>query len=139
MRVMRPIAAVTAVLLAAPAVVSYAQEKFDAKADLERLQGVWMTAEGVKPSVRLEVSKRGLGLRYVVKNNHVVIEMLDMDVFELKEVKEKHCIELTELAGTLLKTGRTIEYRLEKDTLVLKVPEGELKGEHKLTKAAVKK
>ncbi len=139
MRVFGLIAAVTAILFAAHTMASDAQEKFDAKADLERLQGVWMTADGVKPSVRLEVSKRGLGLRYVVKNNNVVIELLDMDAFELKEVKEKRCIELTELAGTLLKTGQTIEYRLEKDTLVLKVPEGDLKGEHQLTKAAAKK
>jgi len=139
MRAVGLIATVAPVLFAAFAVASDAPEKLDAQADLERLQGVWVTAEGVKPSVRLEVRKRGLGLRYVVKNNNVTIEMLDMDVFELKEVKEKRRIALTELASALLKTGRTLEYRLEKDTLVLQVPAGDLKGEHKLTRAAAKK
>lgn len=137
MHVFGMIAAVTTILFANIAVPD-AQDKFDAKTDLERLQGVWMTAEGVKPSVRLQVNKLGLGLRYAVKNNNVVIEMLDMDVFELKEEKKQRCIELTELASKLLKTGRKIEYRLETDTLFLKVSEGDLAGEHKLSKAAKK-
>ncbi len=138
MRSRRTLALAVALLFAVPALAADPPVKFDPKADLEKLQGVWETAQGAKARVRLEVKKRGLGLRYLAGNRDSTLEVLGMDAFELKETGDERGIELTELVATLFKTGRTIEYKFDKDALVITVAEGDLKGEHTLTRATKK-
>lgn len=127
----------TSTLLAAAFLVTDPTEtKFDAKAELAKLEGVWQTDTAAKVSVRLEVKGRGLSLKANGPGITLEVSHLTGEAFEVKDMAGRRMLRIDEVLAKLSDVPRDVGYRFDKDALVLVFDAGDLKGEHRLTKAA---
>jgi hypothetical protein len=123
------------VLLAAVLVGDTPPEKFDAGTERAKLEGVWQTARDAKPAVRLEIKGRGLALAADGPTLNLLMSHLDGEAFDVAEVGGRRAIRLQGLLAKLSTSPGDIGYKFDKDVLVLTFEKGDLKGEHRLTKA----
>ena len=135
---MRLLTPLTAFVLLAGTLTAADPPKFDPKADLDRLRGVWQTDADAKVSVRMEFTTPGITLVAKPAGKDLTFKFAIEDAFELKQVDGATAIVMNETLAKLQDVPKSIGYRFDKEALVVTFADGGLKGEHRLTKQAKK-
>lgn len=134
---MRLLALLAAGLLAGT-LVAADPVKFDPKAEMEKLRGEWRTEKDAKVPITLNFLNPGISLTAKPSGKSLQFTFGIDDAFELKQDGGKTAIVLGEALSKLSDVPRGIGYSFDKESLVLTIGEGDLKGEHRLTRAAKK-